>query len=163
MAEIMIAGHMFKVADRYEEGHELTANEANALNQMRRENIRNNLAKKVEEKKNGKEKVEDDAVLAALQTEIDDYAEDYEFGVRVGGGVTRDPVMREAMRIAREKVEENIRAKGRKLKDFEASAITGAARKLVETRPAILELAKQRVAEIQAVAAAELDDILDVA
>lgn len=164
MANIMIAGHNFNVEDKYEEGHELTANEANALNQMRRENIRNNLAKKVEEKKNGKDKIEDDAVLSEMQNEVTEYASEYEFGERVGGGAVRDPVLSEAMRIARDKIWEHLKRKGMKRKDVEVTAITEAARKLLTKNPGIMELAKQRVAETQAAAASELEDVLaDVA
>ena len=161
MAEsIQIAGHSFNIADRYEEGHELTANEASALNQVRRENLRNNFARKVEDAKNGAEKVEDSNTLADLQGQLDRYAEDYEFGVRTGGGAVRDPVMNEAMRIARDKITEHLKRKGIKKKDQESSKITEAAKKLIDRNPEIMELAKQRVAETQAAAASELEDVL---
>lgn len=160
MAEtITIAGHSFSVPNRYEEGHELTANEASALNQTYHENLRNNFAKKVESAKNGADRVPDEK-LADLQTELDKYAEDYEFGVRTGGGGTRDPVMAEAMRIAREKIFEHLKKKGKKRKDIESSAITEAAKKLIDKTPAILALAKQRVEETQAAAASELDSVV---
>lgn len=165
MAEsIQIAGHNFNISDRYEEGHELTANESAALNQMRRENIRNNFAKKVEDAKNGAERVEDDNVLADLQEQLNEYAEGYEFGVRTGGGYVRDPVLAEAMKIARDKVWEKLKSLGKKKKDVEPSAVTAYAKKLVDTKPEIMELAKTRVAELQAALASELDDVLaDVA
>src|SRR5215472_10310536 len=132
MAEqITIAGHPFNVPTRYEEGHELTANEAAALNQTFHENLRNNFAKRVEEKKNGADRIEDEAVLADLQGQLDRYAEDYEFGVRTGGGAVRDPVMSEAMTIARTKVWEHLKRKGVKRKDVEAAKITEAAKKLL--------------------------------
>src|SRR5215471_12844559 len=97
MEQITIAGKTFNAPVRYEEGHELTSGEANALNQTYHENLRNNFAKRVK-----------DAIEAggydqsAIQREFDSYAEKYEFGVRTGGGgSTRDPVLAEALAIAR--------------------------------------------------------------
>lgn len=160
MAEqITIAGHAFNVPTRYEEGHELTANEASALNQTFHENLRNNFAKKVEEAKNGADRVEDDDVLAELQEQLDKYAETYEFGVRTGGGYVRDPVMAEAMKIAKDKIWEDLRSRGKKPKDIEASAVTARAKKVIEKNPSIMDLARQRVAEMQAIAAVDLEGL----
>lgn len=150
---ITIAGHQFKVPLRYEEGHELTENEASALNQTYHENLRNNFAKKVEEG------VAAGKALEALQTELDSYAENYQFGVRTGGGAVRDPVMSEALRIAKDKIREHLKKKGKKLKDVDAKAITEKARELIARTPAIMELAKQRVEEAQAAAADDLDSL----
>src|SRR6516225_3234346 len=124
MAETLtIQGHTFTAPLRYEEGHELTANEASALNQTFHENLRNNFAKKVSDALNGRERLDDDE-LSDLQGQFDTYAEGYEFGVRTGGGAVRDPVMSEAMRIARDKIFEHLKRKGVKRKDVEASKIT---------------------------------------
>jgi hypothetical protein len=164
MAEkLTISGHTFKAPTRYEEGHELTANEASALNQTYHENLRNNFAKKVSDALDGRERL-DDQELADLQEQFDQYAEGYEFGVRTGGGAVRDPVMAEAMRIARDKIWEHLKRKNVKRKDVETSKITEAAKKLIDKNPEIMELAKQRVEETQAAAASELEDVLaDVA
>jgi hypothetical protein len=154
MDQITIAGHVFNVPVRYNDGDEINANEAAALNQTYHENLRNNFAKRVDEgTKNGKS-------LDQLQSELDEYAAAYQFGVRTGGGVVRDPVMSEAMSIAKTKIREHLKKKGRKLKDILPSALTEAARKLIEKSPEILELAKQRVAEAQAAAAEDLDSLV---
>ena len=98
MAEqITIAGSVFNVPVRYEEGHELTANEAAALNQTFHENLRNNFAKRVDSRKENGEL--DSDVKEELQSELDSYADEYEFGGPRGGAV-RDPVMSEAMKMA---------------------------------------------------------------
>ena len=47
MAEVTIQGVQVELEDRYSAGAVLTGNEAAALNQLRRENIRNNTAKQV--------------------------------------------------------------------------------------------------------------------
>lgn len=157
MEQITIAGHSFNVPVRYEEGHELTAGEASALNQTYHENLRNNFAKKVKD-------AGENADLAALQAELDAYANEYQFGVRSGGGggVTRDPVMSEAMRIAKKQIGDLIRAKGGKVNDYEPSAITNAAKALLD-RPEgaqIKEVARQRVEEQKQLASAGLGDLL---
>jgi hypothetical protein len=149
MEQITIAGHAYNVPVRYEEGHELTAGEASALNQTFHENIRNNLAKKAKEG-------------TLTQGEVDQYAQGYQFGVRTPGtgGVTRDPVQSEAMRIAKRQVSDLIRKSGKKVSDYEATAINSAAQALIQRDPAILDLARQRVAEQQSLAQNDLGDIL---
>ena len=160
MAEqITIAGHVFNVPTRYEEGHELTANEAAALNQTFHENLRNNFAKKVEDKKDGMEKIEDDDVLTDLQSQLDEYADQYEFGAPGARGA-RDPVLSEAMKLAKDKIWEALRAKGKKRKDVEASAVTELAKKHLVKHPEVMQLARQRVAEAQAAASGDLEDLV---
>lgn len=148
MEQITIAGQSFNVPIRYEEGMELTTGEASALNQTYHENIRNNLAKKAKEG-------------TLTQAEVDSYANDYQFGVRAAGaGVTRDPVMSEAMRIAKKQLGELLKKNGKNPRDYEASALNDAAKKLIDKSPEILDLAKQRVQEQQALASADLGDLL---
>lgn len=153
MEQITISGKVFNAPLRYEEGHELSAGEASALNQTYHENLRNNFAKRV------KEAVENGGFdQDALQTEFDKYAQDYQFGVRSGGGgAPRDPVMAEAINIAKGKIREALKKKQQKA---DAAAITEAAKKLVSKNPAIMDLARERVAQAQAAATADLDDIL---
>lgn len=155
MEQITIAGEVFNAPLRYEEGHELTAGEAGALNQTYHENLRNNFAKRVKDaKENGGFNLE------VLQTEFDEYAKEYVFGVRTGGGPVRDPVMAEAMTIAKSRVRAAIKAKGIKQTDVTAAAVTEAARKFIAKNPQILEQARQRVEEAQAAATADLDDLV---
>jgi hypothetical protein len=154
--QITISGHSFNVPVRYEEGHELTAGEASALNQTYHENLRNNFAKKVKDAGDG-------ADVAALQAELDKYANEYQFGTRTAGaGVSRDPVMSEAMRIAKKQIGDLIRAKGGKVNDYEPAAITNAAKALLG-RPEgaqIMEVAKARVEEQKSLASSNLGDLL---
>lgn len=154
--QITIAGEVFDAPVRYEEGHELTAGEAAALNQTFHENLRNNFAKRVKDAKdNGSFDLE------ALKTEFATYADEYAFGIRTGGGgATRDPVLAEAMNIARGQVRAAIRKKGLKLADVQATAVTNAAKKLIEKNPSILELARERVEETKAVSTDDLGDLV---
>ncbi len=146
--QITIASQLFNVPVRYEEGHELTAGEASALNQTYHENIRNNLAKHAK-------------AGTLTQADVDTYANEYQFGVRAAGtGVTRDPIMSEAMRIAKKQLGEMLKKAGKKISDYEVSAINESTKKLLDRSPEIMELAKQRVAEQQALASSDLGDLL---
>lgn len=146
---------VFKIAEPYAEGHVLTAGEAGALNQTFAENIRNNFAKRVEKAK------EDGTYDAELfQSQIDTYADEYEFGVRASR-TSGDPVMAEAMDIMRDKVRKSLLKAGHKLKDVKSAQITERAKaEFTKNSPAaqaVLELAKQRVAAAQDIADVELE------
>lgn len=162
MEQITIAGHTFKAPLRYAEGHELTANEAGALNQTYHENLRNNFAGKVKAAAEQAGGTLSPDVLASLQSEFDTYAESYQFGIRTGGGAVRDPVMAEALRIAKDKIKAALKAQGRKTTDVTAEAITEAAKKLLASDKGqpIMDLARQRVQELQAAAQADLTDLV---
>lgn len=157
MEQITIAGKIFNAPIRYEEGHELSAGEASALNQTYHENLRNNFAKRVKEA--------DEAGAfdeAAMQTEFDAYAEQYQFGVRsAGGGVSRDPVMQAAMNMAKTQIRAAVKKKYGKV-TVDAAVITEKAKQLLASPKGqpIMELARQRVAEEQSAAADDLSDLV---
>ena len=152
-----ISGENFKLPQPYTEGHVLTAGEASQLNQVYAENLRNNLAKKVSDQK-------DTGFFDAelFQSHIDDYASTYEMGVRTGGGGrVGDPVLAEAISIAKELIRKAIRAKGYKLADVPAKVITNKAKELIESgrHPEILETAKARVEEAKLLGDIELGSL----
>jgi len=127
--EITIQGKTFKVPVRYSAGHQLTEGEAGALNQTYHENLRNNFAKKVNEG--------DEAGITqeVLQQQLDDYANDYQFGVRTGGGGFRgDPVMTLAMNIAREMVRQAIKSKNLDQEQWPAQRVSAAAKQLIDSQ-----------------------------
>lgn len=151
---ITIAGKTFSVPQPYTEGHTLSAGEANALNQTYAENLRNNFSKKVKDASDTGSFDQD-----VFQSTLDEYAEEYEFGERVGGQ-RGDPVMNEAMEIMRDKVRKAIVKSGQKLKDFKPKAISERAKaEFTKNSPAaqqVMALAKQRVEAAQEVADVEL-------
>jgi len=153
---ITIQGKSFAVPVKYEEGHVLKVNEASALNQTYWENLRNNFANKVKE---GIEAGLDDATL---QQQLDDYAADYEFGERRGGGGFRgDPVMTAAMNIARELIRTQVKVKG--LEEFSAPKVTQVAKALLEKQGpdgAIINAARLQV-EAEKEAASSVKDEVD--
>lgn len=156
METITIAGQSFNVPVRYAAGHVLNEGEADALNQTFHENLRNNFAKKA------KEGADEGLPLDVLQQQLDTYAEGYQFGARTGGGGSRDPVRSEAMEIARQMVRDGLRRAQKKLSDYTSAQISGAAEKLLagDKGTPILEMARNRVAERQAAAGDDLDDII---
>ena len=162
--QITIQGHPFRVPLRYKAGHVLLENEAGALNQTLHENLRNNFAKKVAEG------TEAGVPIETLQQQLDDYASEYQFGVRTGGGGFRgDPVMTLAMNYAREVVRQAIKSRNLNADEWPASKVTTAAKALLDTQGEngkILQTARQQV-EAEKAAAKEamagVNEILDQA
>lgn len=152
-----IAEETFSVPLPYTSGHVLNDNEAATLNQTWAENARNNFARKV---KDAKEAGTFD--LEVFQGQLDDYLANYEFGVRTGGGRTGDPVMQEAMIIARDAVRKAIRGKGQNLTDYAAKEITDLAKQVIESGkyPEILEKARERVESTKELAGISLDSLM---
>lgn len=160
VTEITIQGLAFEVSQPYAPGAvELTEGEANALNQTRAENLRNNFAPKIKaamvEYRKANSLAEDAEVAVssldhdALIAEFNKYADEYEFSTRAGGGGARtptDPVEREAQRIAWDKIKVALGKKGIKIdsvpKDKKAELISDTIAKY----PAITEEAQRRVA-----------------
>src|SRR3974377_767446 len=116
--QITIAGHTFQVPLRYEEGHELNAKEAAALNQTYHDNLRNCFAPRV--KTALKSGVFD---LTVLQRQLDAYAQAYTFGSRQRrtGQPAVDPVAKEALKQARQEIEKQLRKKGLEHKSGETA------------------------------------------
>jgi len=127
--QITIQGQVFRVPVRYSAGHTLTEGEASALNQTLHENLRNNFAKKVVEG------TEAGLTMETMQQQLDDYASDYQFGVRTGGGGFRgDPVMTLALNTAREMIRNVIKTKKLNEDDWPASRISQAAKALLDSQ-----------------------------
>lgn len=152
-SEFVIQGVKFQVPAPFKEGHTCTSNEAAVLNQTLAENIRNNRSGMVDKAKAEAEKAGTEVDLVALQKALDDYITEYEFGVRRGGGFrASDPVEKEAMNIAKEKVKEALLKRGTKLSEVTAANITELAAGVLKKYPAITEQAKVTVAAREAAA-----------
>ena len=133
----IIAGEKFEVSQPYEEGHTLTIIEAKVLNQVRSENIANNMRKGV------KEAVANDT-LKEFTKELIKYDNVYEFAMPSAGGgrKTMDPVEREARKLAREAIKSKLLEQGRKIGEVDKEKLA----ELVETVAAnddILKAAKK--------------------
>jgi hypothetical protein len=168
--EITIQGMSFEVDRPYAAGeHVLTAGEANALNQTRAENLRNNFASVVKKAmvdyRKANNMAEDAEVPVdkldrdALEAEFDKYAAEYQFSERAGGGGPRtpkDPVEREANRIAWDKIKVSLGKKGIKIDSISAEKKAELIASALEKYPAITEEAQRRVNTAAEIA---LDDL----
>lgn len=156
--ELTIAGLTFQVPRPYKQGDILTEGEASQLNQVFSENLRNNFAAKIRSKIDEYKKAsglsEDQEVGAdvldkdTLDAEFEEYAEKYEFGVRAASGGPRapsDPIGREAVRIAWERIKAALKKKNYQLdsisKEQKAKLIADA----LARYPNIREEAERRV------------------
>lgn len=112
--QIHIRHYDFTLDAPYEEGHKLTLGEAQALNGLRAENIRNNISKVINAKLDGRanEDVLTAEEVAELQALVDDYAGKYFFKFREGKGEQRGQLSAETYAIARERVAAILRASG---------------------------------------------------
>lgn len=148
--QITIGGTAYNVPLRYEDGHVLTSGEAAALNQTLHEHVRNNLTK---EAKAG----------TLTQARVDEYAAAYQFGIRSRSGTPPDPVTEMAIKLTKATILDNLKAQGKitKASDVDAKALTEAAKASIT--PEIMEIAKQRVAQEQSLAAVNLGVDLPVA
>jgi ClpP class serine protease len=151
--EIVIQKITVPVTDPYAEGHTLTAGEAKALNQVRAENIRNNMAAKAKalqdlEGNYSQESV--DQFIAAVA----EYEASYEFTLTSSSGSrTVDPLEKECISIARTAISAAIKRQGRKLKDISKDTIEA----LIEQHKSdekVVALAKKRLKEREGLAGA---------
>lgn len=156
-----VAGHVLNIVQPYTEGHTVTAGEAQALNQILAENVRNNLAKKIKEMDEADAYDED-----AAQLLVDEYVDEYEMGVRGGGGGGRtvDPVRKEAMAITVPLVKDAVKKKHGSLKGVKIKDINAKAASIIDNHehPRHAEIwarAKERVEAQREIADLELGDV----
>lgn len=153
----IIHGHSFTLTWPYEAGHTLTEAEAKALNQVRSENIGNNVREKVKE-------FLDAGDTAAAESLVAERDANYIFSFSSSGGARKivDPVEREARAIARDVLKQHLAASGRKFKLTQEEGESDddfAARQdawdekieenldMIASKQEVLKVAKKRVAE----------------
>lgn len=146
-----IQGKAFQIPKPFNDGHVCTSSEAGVLNQILAENTRNNWASRI--KKDLEEGTFDQT---KIQAEIDEYLENYEFGVRRGRGPS-DPVEREALNMAKDIVKVALRENNHKLSDVAAEDINRLAEEAVAANPDITKEAKRRVDQRTKLGVGELD------
>lgn len=154
--DITINGVEFQLEVPYSEGHILSGAEASQLNQVYLENVGNNFRSRV------KELLEAGSDQAAIQAELDKYADSYEFGTRrAGSGAKRvaDPVMREMRSMAKSKLVPFVKEKqGVSWNDLSADEREALLKRYIEKNEAALRpIAERRVADAKEVAELNLD------
>jgi len=158
--EINIYEQTLTVRAPYAEGHVLNAIEAKTLNQTRAENVSNNFRKKIKAAVDGVPLKEGGEVqtLEQVIAEFNAYDEAYTFSMPSPGREPIDPIEREAQKIARQIIRENLQAQGKKLKDvdeakYEAAVIT------VSEREEVVKEAKRRVNAQKKAAESSLEEL----
>jgi hypothetical protein len=149
--EVTIQGFRLTVPAPYAEGHVLSEAEAAVLNQTLAENLRNNFGSLIKRSKDEAEAAGNEFApdTENLQADLDAYVAEYEFGAKRGGGggsISRDPVERKAMQLAKNVIKSAIQAKGGKIKDVGNDKITELATKYFEQNSdTLLEQARNLV------------------
>jgi len=163
MKSKIIHGHTFSVSMPYAVGHVLTEAEAKTLNQTRAENIGNNVREAIKAALEAGNTTEAEKIVA-------DYDAQYTFSMGGGERVVKDPVEREAVKIAKEQIKLALAKKGRKLSDIPEGQTKESWDETLQAKidevaanPAVLDAAKKAVAakkkQADALAAAiNLDD-----
>jgi hypothetical protein len=165
---ITVSDIKFVAPAPYAEGHQVTAGEAAALNQVYGENLRNNFAKRVKKAKEdwaaehpGEPIAEH--IVADLQAQFTQYASEYEFhGKRRSTRAPSDPIAKEAFKLAKTAITEKLRERKIDIKGLPEGQLAGWVEELLEKQPSIREEAKRRVEAAKAVAdtALNLDELV---
>lgn len=158
--QFTIQGQIFSLAPRYAAGHVVSLVEANTLNQVLIENLRNNFASSIKTAKDAAEKAGTEVDVEALRTKFAEYASAYVFqGVRRAAPV--DPIGKEEHKLAKEAVLALLRKKGHDPKTVSTDKMDELVAAIKERRPEIREEAERRVAARQSAAESDIGDLLD--
>lgn len=152
LSSVTIAGSKFDLRNPFEAGYTLSQGEANALNQLRHENVRNNCAKLVKDWKGS---------LDDLAIKVDEYDRDYAFNVREPGEgrAPSDPIGTEAKQMARDAIKAALEAAGQKADRKQIEAAVGKLLEHPEKGAAFRARAEERINERKRVAAEILGNI----
>ena len=146
---LQIQGVLFDAKNVYTTGHHLSENEAEALNGLRHENLRNNFSAKMKR-----------AVTPLTQADFEAYEDTYVFGKRAasGGGVkiVRDPIGKEERALSKEAILASYAKKGIKRSQINADTLEAYVTRLVESGK-FRALAEENVARAAAMPEIELD------
>jgi len=147
---LTIQGLVFSVPRVYAPGHVLNEHEAQALDQTRRENLRNNFASRIEakiaelKKAGATDPKVGDLNEEELRAEFQKYVDEYSFAARRTRAPV-DPVLNEATKMARAQVTAALRKKEIDLKTVSAEQMQKYVDALLAKYPGITEEAKRRV------------------
>ena len=139
---VTIKGTTVTVPAPFAAGHTCSENEAGALNQLLRENVRNNLATRE----------------TLDQAAVDTYVAEYEFGARrAGGGApSLSPVERKARAIAKEKIQAALKARGQTVEKENLAQMV----EQLAARPDIIKLAEAQIKAVEKLALEDLDGLV---
>ena len=135
--DITVKNKIYSIPTPFAEGHVCTQNEANALNQLLAENVRNNVAGKL---KNGVE---------VSQEDFDAYVASYDFGVRAVS--TKDPVEKIMRELVEAKINQQLASKGLSKKSMETEKYNEAVEKAIEANREILQARAREILALRAI------------
>lgn len=166
---IKVQGMFFSFSPRYQEGHTLTAVEADVLNQTFGENLRNNFASKIraaqeelEKDLAEGEKARDftDDEKTAFANDFSAYASSYTFKApRVGAGPV-DPVEHEASKIAKAIIMAHLAKKNIKAASLPEGKLASLVKDLLAKQPQIRDEAIRRVEALKTAGDDALEGLL---
>lgn len=139
---VTIKGTSVAVPAPFVAGHTCSENEASALNQLLRENVRNNLATRE----------------SLDQAAVDEYVAQYEFGARRSGGgaPALSPVERKARAIAKEKIQAALKARGQTVEKENLAQMV----EQLAARSDIIKLAEAQIKAVEKLALEDLDGLV---
>lgn len=145
----------FTIGQPFEPGHVCSEADAKILNQIRAENINNNIRGKVQDTLTG---AKDALSESALRDFVTKYDAEYVFTLAGAGGtvVKLTPVERAARDIAQTIVLASIAKQGKKRKDIDKERFASEVARIAATDK-VVTLAKKQVRELEKVAAEALE------
>jgi hypothetical protein len=152
MSEITIQGLKVPLEDKYAPGHQIDLGEARALNQLRRENLRNNFGPRV------KAAVSAAVPEEALQDMFKEYAQAYSFSTNPGERNAMSKLEYHQRALAKEALGAIMKRKGLSMDEMSPDHLEVAIATLIRERPSIREEALARVQTADASVADMLDD-----
>lgn len=159
MSTVIINSLRFELPDVYAPGHVCDAGEARALNQVRRENIRNNFAPRV---KAARTAGLDETIVREM---FDEYAANYSFTANFRERNPADRIEAQCRKLALEVARAAARTKGQNFDDFDPDQQEIAISMLIRERPALREEAAARIRRLDELSASivsdEADDLFD--
>ena len=157
--QFKIKDFVLSVPDKYEVGHQLNANETEALNALRVENMRNNFYAMVKEALEA-----NTATLEGLQAKFNDYESTYSFGVRRPRGQTiserSTPLYKEAFALAVDRIRKAYAAQGKSSRKIGAEAINELAHDLLSKKETATTKAIFEMAQVQLDGKAKLGNLV---
>lgn len=155
--QVRIKGYSFSIAEPYSEGHTLTRGEAQALNGVRAENVRNNLKKLVDEAQTlAGDRLLSPGELAQIQSRFTEYDAGYSFEERRAQAPRRGDLEIAAREIATEVVDARARQEGLDLTPEDREVFI----EQVAQDPGVLEQAHQRATAKRQALADSLADLI---
>lgn len=155
---IRIKHYQFTLSEPFAPGHQLTGAEAQALNALRAENIRNNFAKRVDKAiavlLPGE--VLSAEALRELQVVLGTYDSGYGFVGKHEPRLKLSALEVEIRAVAQERVEEQARGLGKDLDSSELESLVGQ----MASVPGVQEEARLRLQERMKVTVGSLEDLL---